>query len=114
MSIRFVRREMTRKRMNVSAVLVALNLYILWMLTAALQLHGDLVNGVYWNSAPPGSLFPIPYGPGVLQVLVLANPVDTFIYCALFKSGVWLVFIILSALYILSPYTIRKKAESGN
>ncbi|MFX1368945.1 MAG: hypothetical protein ACFFAY_10130 [Promethearchaeota archaeon] len=113
MSFRIVRRELTRRRMDISAVLVVLVLYILWMSTAAQYLHGDLINGVYWSSAPAGSLFPIPYGPGVLQMLVLANPVDTFIYCAIFQSGFWLVFIILSILYILSPFTISMRVESG-
>ncbi len=84
------------------------------MSTVTQFLHGNLVDGVYWSSAPAGSLFPIPYGPGVLQMLVLANPVDTFIYCAIFQSGFWLVFIILSMLYILAPFTITMKDESGN
>jgi hypothetical protein len=114
MSIRFVKREMTKSRINISAVLMVLILYILWMSTAAVYLQGDLVSGVYWQSAPPGSLFPFPYGPGVLQMLVLANPVDTFIYCAIFNSGFWIVVIILSALYIVSPFSVTMRAETGN
>ena len=103
---RLLRREITQKRVRISAVLVFLIIYVLWMSTAATFLHGNLMDGVWWSSAPPGSLFPIPYGPGHLMMLVIANPVDTFIFCALFQSGLWLVFIILSMLYILFPYTI--------
>jgi len=112
--IQLARREMTQKRLRISAVLIFLIVYILWMSTAAMFLHGDLVNGVWWGSAPPGSLFPIPYGPGPEAMLVIANPVDTFIFCALFQSGLWLVFIILSMLYILSPYTISMEDIARN
>lgn len=112
--IRLARREMTQKRLRISAVLIFLIVYILWMSTAAMFLHGDLVNGVWWSSAPPGSLFPIPYEPGHEMMLVIANPVDTFIFCVLFQSGLWLVFIILSMLYILSPYTISMEDIARN
>lgn len=84
------------------------------MSTAAMFLYVDPVNDVWWGSAPPGSLFPIPYGPGYEAMLVIANPVDTFIFCALFQSGLWLVFIILSMLYILSPYTISMEDIARN
>ena len=106
-----VRREFTGRRLRVGAVLIFLIAYIVWMSTAAVFLHGNLVDGVYWNSAPPGSLFPIPYGPGPLMMLTLANPVHTFIFCALFQSGLWIVFIILSLLYILSPVTICQQTN---
>ena len=103
---RLLRREITQKRVRISAVLGFLIVYVLWMSTAATFLHENLMDGVWWSSAPPGSLFPIPCGPGPEMMLVIANPVDTFIFRALFQSSLWLVFIILSMLYILSPYTI--------
>ena len=105
---------MTQKRLRISAVLIFLIVYILWMSTAAMFLYVDRVNDVFWSSMPPGSLFPIPYGSGYETVLVIANPVDTFIFCALFQSGLWLVFIILSMLYILSPYTISMEDIARN
>jgi len=46
---------MTQKRLRISAVLIFLIVYILWMSTAAMFLHGDLVNGVpnpVWTRQP--------------------------------------------------------------
>jgi hypothetical protein len=106
--IRFVRREMNETRQTISIVLIFLALYVFWMSAAAVHMSGEAVTGVFWNSSPPGSLFPIPYGPGPLAMLTLANPMDSFLYLALFKYGIWIILEILIILYIAMPYALAR------
>lgn len=106
--IRFVRREMNSTRKTITLVLILVGLYLFWMSTVAVHLHGDPVTGVFWNSSPAGSLFPIPYAPGPLMMLVLASPLDSSLYLFLFKYGTWIVLEILIILYIAMPYTLAR------
>ncbi|NHJ13534.1 MAG: hypothetical protein EAX95_07640 [Candidatus Thorarchaeota archaeon] len=99
---------MTSGRQTISVILAAFGIYIFWMSTAAVYLHGDAVTGVFWSSSPPGSLFPIPYGPGPLMMLTLANPIDSFLYLLLFRFGIWIILEILVILYVVLPYTLAR------
>ncbi|MHA1653289.1 MAG: hypothetical protein ACTSYX_01870 [Candidatus Thorarchaeota archaeon] len=84
-------------------------LYCVWcylLIPVIPYLRWDPTQGVYWVNGAPGSLFPLPRGPGMTPVIVPATPVDSVIYMTLIMTGGWLVLLALALLYILSPVTI--------
>ncbi|MFX0108889.1 MAG: hypothetical protein ACFE7R_11435 [Candidatus Hodarchaeota archaeon] len=85
-----------------------LSLYITWMYLVSLSMFGNWNSGVWWRNGPAGSLFPIPMYPGILDVLVAANALDSFLYLVVFQMPVWLVFVILTLLHAFSPYGIYR------
>lgn len=82
------------------------------MYTASRFMSGDWASGVFWSGGPPGALFPIPMYPGPLEIIILANPVDSFFFLVLFQSGLWILLEILLVVLALSPFTIAKSSDS--
>ena len=48
----------------------------------------EFEGGLCWRTSPPGSLFPWPKEPGMLQALSNVNALDAFIYAYLIRSMV--------------------------
>ncbi len=90
----------------------SLFLYFLWLYPYTLAMMGDWVSVVMWRNAPAGSLFPIPTMPGLLDMLVQANEIDSFIYLYVFKTWLWLIYGAFAVPYALSPYRPSTKPES--
>ncbi|MHA1925582.1 MAG: hypothetical protein ACW974_06675 [Candidatus Thorarchaeota archaeon] len=89
-----------------------LMLYILWMYSASRFMFGDWTTAVFWSGGPPGALFPIPMYPGILEIIVIANPVDSFLFLFLFQTGLWISLEVLLAVLAFSPYTIARSRDS--
>jgi hypothetical protein len=86
--------------------------YFFWMYTASCFMSGDWVSGAFWSGGPPGALFPIPMYPGPLEIIVVANPIDSILYLVLFQTGLWILLEILLAIPAFSPYTIARPSDS--
>ncbi|UCH05715.1 MAG: hypothetical protein JSW05_06005 [Candidatus Thorarchaeota archaeon] len=112
MPVRFVRRKSSRPLMVLRIVTGALFLYLLWLYPYTLRMMGDWVSGAFWLGSPPGTLFPIPTMPGMLEAIVEANPVDSFIYLAVYKTGLWLLYGVFSVPFAFSPWRITTKPEA--
>lgn len=100
---------MSSKLRILSLVLMS---YFFWMYTASRFMSGDWISGVFWSGGPPGALFPIPMYPGPLEIIVMANPVDSFLYLTLFQNGFWILLEVLLALVAFSPYTLTRTSDS--
>jgi hypothetical protein len=50
--------------------------------------------------------------PGPLEIIVMANLVDSFLYLVLFQSGLWILLEILLAVLALSPFAIARSSDS--
>jgi hypothetical protein len=113
MTLRFVRRSSSRLTVVVRIVLGGLFLYLLWLFPYTLTMNGDWTGGVWWQSSPPGTLFPIPTMPGPEMALSAANEVDSLIYLLLYKTGLWLIYGFFAVPFAFSLWTItsEQKAE---
>ena len=102
------KRILTRPALLKRALIFALFIYYLWLLTSAWawHLHGDFINGVFWPSLPAGTLFPIPTPSGPFMAITRAYPIDAFIYLVFIYNVFWILWTSLSLLYIFSPFKI--------
>jgi hypothetical protein len=107
-----VRRSLSPTSSKLRILALILIPYFLWMYTASRFMSGDWVSGVMWSGGPPGALFPIPMYPGPLEIIVMANLVDSLLYLVLFQSGLWILLEILLAVLALSPYAIARTSDS--
>ncbi len=107
-----VRRPLNPISSKLRILALILTPYFLWMYTASRFMSGDWTSGVFWSGGPPGALFPIPMYPGPLEIIVLANPVDSFLFLVLFQSGLWILLEILLVVLALSPFTIARSSDS--
>ncbi len=105
----FSKRSVDKKSLTVRFVVLGLLLYFVWILNFALRsnIGGNLLSGVFWSSGGPGSLFPIPRPAGEATVVTPAYPIDAFIYSIFMANGVWIFWIILLLLYVLSPIRLN-------
>jgi hypothetical protein len=110
--VSMVRRPLSPLTSRLRILSIILMVYILWMHTASRFMSGDWVAGVWWSGGPPGALFPIPMYPGPLEIMVMANLVDSILYLALFQSGLWILIEILLALQAFSPYAFSRTSGS--
>jgi len=90
----------------------ALFLYLLWLFPYTLRMAGEWIGGVWWRGSPPGTLFPIPTMPGLLEAMVAANEVDTFIYLLVYKTGLWLLYGLFAVPFAFSPWRIASEPEA--
>jgi hypothetical protein len=111
-SFSIVRRPYNPISSKLRILSIILMLYILWMYSASRFMSGDWVAGVWWSGGPPGALFPIPMYPGPLEIIVMANLLDSFLFLTLFQSGLWILIEILLAISALSPFTLSRSSDS--
>ena len=111
-SLSLVRRPFNPISSKLRILAIILILYLLWMYSASRFMFGDWATGVFWTGGPAGALFPIPMYPGILEILVMANPIDSFLFLVLFQSGLWIFVEIALTLFALSPYTIAMSSDS--
>ncbi|MFX0056110.1 MAG: hypothetical protein ACFFAX_11960 [Promethearchaeota archaeon] len=107
-----VRRPLNPISSKLRILSIILMVYVFWMYTASRFMRGDWASGVWWSGGPPGALFPIPVYPGPLEIIVMANLVDSILYLTLFQSGLWILIEILLALYAFSPFTFARTSDS--
>ncbi|UCH05355.1 MAG: hypothetical protein JSW05_04100 [Candidatus Thorarchaeota archaeon] len=112
MTPRFVRRRSSRLTFAVRIALGGIFLFLLWLYPYTLTMSGDWTGGVWWQSSPPGSLFPIPRMPGVLMALVAANEVDSLIYLLLYRTGLWLWYSLFAVPFAFSPWTVTSEDQT--
>jgi hypothetical protein len=112
MTMRFVRRKSSGPVMVLRIAIGALFLYLLWLYPYTLRMTGDWSSGAFWLGTPPGTLFPIPTMPGLLEALAAANPVDSFIYLAIYQTGVWLLYGVFAVPYAFSPWRITTEPDA--
>ncbi|MHA2003103.1 MAG: hypothetical protein ACW975_00665 [Candidatus Thorarchaeota archaeon] len=108
----FVRRPINPAGSWLRILSLILILYFMWMYSASRFMSGDWISGVFWSGGPAGALFPIPMYPGILEIIVIANPVDSFLFLVLFQPGLWILLEILLAVFALSPFTISRSSDS--
>ncbi len=60
----------------VVVIFLGYTLSMYWYASMIIEYNGEL----WWRSTPQGSLFPIPYGPGMLTALSPVSKNDAFIY----------------------------------
>jgi len=69
---------------------------------------------IYWRTSPPGTIFPWPSKPGLLEALSPMNHIDTLIYKYLIKTQT--ITLITAVMYIILIYNIiiikRKKKST--
>lgn len=70
-------------------VSIYLSVYTLIVHNLAASHIYETSEDVYWTSGPPGSLFPWPKEPGMLEYLPQVDGVDLFVYLYLIKT--WLL-----------------------
>ena len=114
-SYKLVKRSITRKSIVLRIVAGIILVYFLRMVQVSIFLSGNLFEGVYWSSSGAGALFPIPNEPGIATVMTLANLVDSLIFVVLINNGIWMLFVVILVLYLISPVTIpiAKKTKEG-
>jgi hypothetical protein len=74
-------------------ILVVLGYTISAYLTSSMIIEFD--GGLWWRSTPQGSLFPIPYGSGILTALSQVSDTDAFIYRYLLRIPLLIVLNVL-------------------
>jgi hypothetical protein len=71
--------------------------------------------GVFWRSGPPGSFFPWPQEPGMLEYLAKVEGIDLSIYLYLIKTwiltGLTIISWLITGLYVYSKLK-KKKTNS--
>jgi hypothetical protein len=86
------------------AIIVALGYSLGAYLASSMIIEYD--GGLWWRSAPEGSLFPVPHGPGILTVLSQVSSVDAFIYRYLLRIP---LLIVADALVMYTTWLVVKK-----
>jgi glucan phosphoethanolaminetransferase (alkaline phosphatase superfamily) len=112
MPLRSVRRKSSGPTMVLRITAGVLFLYLLWLYPYTLRMMGDWISGAFWLGSPAGTLFPIPTMPGILEAIVAANAVDSFIYLALYSTCLWLLYAVFAVPFAFSPWRITTKPEA--
>jgi hypothetical protein len=83
----------SRKAVIMTIILLGISIYLTVYTLKAHTLAASHIyetsEDVYWTSGPPGSLFPWPKEPGVLEYLSKVEGVDLIVYLYLIKT--WLL-----------------------
>ena len=105
----FSRRVISKMSLLKRVLVILLLAYFIWILTFAWSwgVNWSIDFGVHWTSGGPGTLFPIPSPPGNLTVITPAHPIDTLLYLIFMHNGLWILWMSLTLLFVISPYRIN-------
>ncbi|MGD9395638.1 MAG: hypothetical protein PVJ05_04345 [Candidatus Thorarchaeota archaeon] len=108
----WVREPLTKSLLVRRSPIVVLLIYYIWILFSAWSLSylwgWSLESGVLWSSGGPGTFFPIPRPPGEATVVTTASLLDQAFYLVFMHSGIWIMWILLGVLYLVSPYRFER------
>jgi hypothetical protein len=105
-----------KKSVLIMVVLVAISSYLTtYTLEAYIVATGHLYEdpnskALAWRSGPPGSLFPWPREPGMLDVLSSVNDADAFIYRYLIRP--WTLVGLSALLWIIAGLSVARTVRT--
>ncbi|OLS29622.1 MAG: hypothetical protein ThorAB25_15610 [Candidatus Thorarchaeota archaeon AB_25] len=108
----WVREPLTQSLLVRRSPTIVLLIYYIWILFSAWSMSylwgWSLEGGVMWSSGGPGTFFPFPSPPGEATVVTTASLLDQAFYLVFMHSGIWIMWILLGVLYLVSPYRIER------
>jgi hypothetical protein len=108
----WAREPMTQYILLRRSPVVVLLIYYSWILFSAWSVSylwgWSFEGGVMWSSGGPGTFFPFPRPPGEATVVTTASLLDQAFYLVFMHSGIWIIWIIIGVLYLVSPYRIER------